>query len=36
MEEESDYNDIPQVLSALVFLVLLLSLWFYLDGLRIG
>lgn len=36
MEEESNYNDIPQVLSALVFLVILLSLWFYLDSLHIN
>jgi hypothetical protein len=36
MDEEGEFNDIPQVLSALVFLVLLLSLWLYLDGLRIG
>ncbi len=36
MEDEGEYNDIPQVISALIFLVLLLSFWFYLDGLRIG
>jgi hypothetical protein len=36
MDEEGEYNDIPQVLSALVFLALLLGLWFYLDTLRIG
>lgn len=35
MEEESDYNDIPQVISALVFLALLLGLWFYLDTIRL-
>lgn len=36
MDEEREYNDIPQVLSAIVFLILLLGLWFYLDKLHIG
>jgi hypothetical protein len=36
MEEERESSDVPQALSALLFLVLILGLWFYLDTLRIG
>lgn len=36
MEEEKDLNEIPRLITAMLFAALILGIWFYLDNLRIS